>query len=70
MSVCWLALHQPFRAIAGMASALAIEPWFPVLWSKVKHTVPKFRSITWRHKLVASGIAFCPAAEIASPSPR
>jgi hypothetical protein len=53
MSVCWLALHQPFRAIAGMASALAIEPWLPVLWSKVKHTVPKFRSITWRHKLVA-----------------
>jgi 2,4-dienoyl-CoA reductase-like NADH-dependent reductase (Old Yellow Enzyme family) len=41
-------------AIAGMASALAIEPRLPALWAKGKHTEAKLRPITWRHKLLAA----------------
>jgi 2,4-dienoyl-CoA reductase-like NADH-dependent reductase (Old Yellow Enzyme family) len=41
-------------AIAGMASALAIEPRLPALWVEGKHTEAKLRPITWRHKLLAA----------------
>ena len=41
-------------SIAGMASALAIEPRLPALWSQGKHLEAKLRPITWRHKLLAA----------------
>jgi 2,4-dienoyl-CoA reductase-like NADH-dependent reductase (Old Yellow Enzyme family) len=41
-------------AVAGMGSALAIEPRLPALWSQGKHTEAKLRPITWRHKLLAA----------------
>jgi 2,4-dienoyl-CoA reductase-like NADH-dependent reductase (Old Yellow Enzyme family) len=41
-------------AVAGMGSALAIEPHLPALWSQGKHTEAKLRPITWRHKLLAA----------------
>jgi 2,4-dienoyl-CoA reductase-like NADH-dependent reductase (Old Yellow Enzyme family) len=41
-------------AIAGMGSALAIEPRLPALWSQGKHMEAKLRPITWRHKLLAA----------------
>ena len=41
-------------AIAGMASALAIEPRLPDLWVKGNRTEAKLRPITWRHKLLAA----------------
>jgi len=41
-------------AIAGMASALAIEPRLPALWSQGKYKEAKLRPITWKHKLLAA----------------
>ena len=41
-------------SIAGMGSALAIEPRLPVLWSQGKYAEAKLRPITWRHKLLAA----------------
>jgi 2,4-dienoyl-CoA reductase-like NADH-dependent reductase (Old Yellow Enzyme family) len=41
-------------SIAGMASALAIEPRLPALWAQGKRTEAKLRPITWRHKLLAA----------------
>jgi 2,4-dienoyl-CoA reductase-like NADH-dependent reductase (Old Yellow Enzyme family) len=41
-------------AIAGMASALAIEPCLPALWSHGNRTEAKLRPIAWRHKLLAA----------------
>ena len=41
-------------SIAGMASALAIEPRLPVLWAQGKRTEARLRPITWRHKLLAA----------------
>jgi 2,4-dienoyl-CoA reductase-like NADH-dependent reductase (Old Yellow Enzyme family) len=41
-------------SIAGMGSALAIEPRLPELWSQGKYAEAKLRPITWRHKLLAA----------------
>jgi 2,4-dienoyl-CoA reductase-like NADH-dependent reductase (Old Yellow Enzyme family) len=41
-------------AMAGMASALAIEPRLPTLWRQGKYAEAKLRPITWRHKLLAA----------------
>jgi hypothetical protein len=41
-------------SIAGMGSALAIEPQLPALWSQGKYAEAKLRPITWRHKLLAA----------------
>lgn len=41
-------------SMAGMASALAIEPRLPALWRQGKYAEAKLRPITWRHKLLAA----------------
>lgn len=41
-------------SMAGMASALAIEPRLPALWRQGKFAEAKLRPITWRHKLLAA----------------
>jgi len=41
-------------SVAGIASALAIEPRLPALWRQGKYVEAKLRPITWRHKLLAA----------------
>lgn len=41
-------------SVAGMASALAIEPRLPALWRQGKDVEAKLRPVTWRHKLLAA----------------
>ena len=41
-------------SMAGMASALAIEPRLPALWRQGQNAEAKLRPITWRHKLLAA----------------
>jgi 2,4-dienoyl-CoA reductase-like NADH-dependent reductase (Old Yellow Enzyme family) len=41
-------------SMAGLASALAIEPRLPALWRQGEYAEAKLRPITWRHKLLAA----------------
>jgi 2,4-dienoyl-CoA reductase-like NADH-dependent reductase (Old Yellow Enzyme family) len=41
-------------SMAGMSSALAVEPRLPALWRQGKYAEAKLRPITWRHKLLAA----------------
>jgi 2,4-dienoyl-CoA reductase-like NADH-dependent reductase (Old Yellow Enzyme family) len=41
-------------SMAGMASALAIEPRLPALWRQGKYAEAKLRPINWKHKLLAA----------------